>query len=98
MLRLQAVLFLLRGCEAQVHEAGGCHPGPARCLPDRGGGSPWQGLALAPLQGLRSLRPGPQLRPQAAPEASAVLWLACFGSWPVSFLSGVSRPRGLDCA
>lgn len=66
--------------------------------PTAGEAPPGQGLALAPLQGLRSLQPGPQLRPQAAPEASPVLWLACFGSWPVSFLSGVSRPRCLDCA
>lgn len=42
-LGFEGALFLLRGCEAQAQEAGGCHPGPALCLPDRGGGSPWAG-------------------------------------------------------
>ena len=84
------VLFILRVCEAQVHEAGGCHPGPARHLPDRGGGSPRAGPP-EPVARSSAQTPG-------RPEALPVLRLACFGSWPVSFLSGVSRPYGLECA
>lgn len=60
-LGFEDVLFLLRGCEAQVHEAAGCHPGPARRLPNRGGGSPWAGPGACSPAG----PPEPAARPSA---------------------------------